>query len=67
MTGFWAKLDDDEAIVEGRERTAKGQIDGVHIVDIACGSQHTVALADDGNVYTWGYGGKKGYFNWMYA
>lgn len=26
------------------------------IVDIACGAQHTVAAADDGDVYSWGYG-----------
>jgi|ERR1712086_1166331 len=24
-----------------------------------------MALDEDGNVYTWGYGGKKGMFNWM--
>jgi len=24
-------------------------------------------LAEDGSVWTWGYGGKKGFFNWMYA
>lgn len=26
-----------------------------------------MALSEDGNIYTWGYGGKKGYFNWMYS
>lgn len=26
-----------------------------------------MALTDDGNVWTWGYAGKKGFFNWMYT
>lgn len=37
------------------------------IVDVALGEYHSIALANDGNVYTWGYGGKKGFFNWMYT
>ena len=37
------------------------------IVDITLGEYHNLALADDGSVYTWGYAGKKGYFNWMYS
>ncbi len=24
-------------------------------------------MTSDGNVYTWGYGGKSGFFNWMYT
>jgi hypothetical protein len=26
-----------------------------------------MALTDDGNIWTWGYAGKKGMFNWMYS
>jgi len=37
------------------------------VVDVALGEYHSVALTDDGNVYTWGYGGKTGFFNWMYS
>ena len=37
------------------------------VVDVAMGEYHTLALTEDGNVYTWGYGGKKGFFNWMYT
>mmetsp|Transcript_15010 Transcript_15010/g.20378 ORF Transcript_15010/g.20378 Transcript_15010/m.20378 type:complete len:256 (-) Transcript_15010:690-1457(-) len=37
------------------------------IVDVAMGEYHTMALTEDGSVYTWGYGGKKGFFNWMYT
>ena len=36
------------------------------VVDVAMGEYHTLALTADGKVYTWGYGGKKGYFNWMF-
>ena len=31
------------------------------------GEYHTMALTDDGNVWTWGYGGKAGMFNWLYT
>ena len=37
------------------------------VVDVAMGEYHTLAMTEDGNVYTWGYGDKAGYFNWMYA
>lgn len=37
------------------------------VIDVALGEYHTVALTDDGSVYTWGYGGKTGMFNWMYT
>ena len=37
------------------------------VVDVAMGEYHTLAMTEDGSVYTWGYGGKAGYFNWMYA
>ena len=37
------------------------------VVDVGLGEYHTVALTDDGSVYTWGYGGKTGFFNWMYT
>jgi alpha-tubulin suppressor-like RCC1 family protein len=37
------------------------------VVDVALGEYHTTVLTDDGSVYTWGYGGKIGFFNWMYS
>jgi len=37
------------------------------IVDFAAGEYHSVALGQDGSVWTWGYGGKKGFFNWMFT
>lgn len=40
---------------------------GIKIKDVALGEYHTAALTDDGNLYTWGYGGKIGFFNWMYT
>ena len=36
-------------------------------MDVALGEYHTAALTNDGSVYTWGYGGKTGFFNWMYT
>jgi alpha-tubulin suppressor-like RCC1 family protein len=40
---------------------------GVKVKDVALGEYHTVVLGEDGSVWTWGYGGKKGFFNWMYS
>ena len=40
---------------------------GIKIKDVSLGEYHSVALSEDGEVYTWGYGGKIGYFNWMYS
>ena len=40
---------------------------GLKVVDVCVGECHTMALTDDGNVWTWGYAGKKGMFNWMYT
>lgn len=31
------------------------------------GEYHSLALTQDGDIYTWGYGGRKGMFNWMYS
>ena len=31
------------------------------------GEYHSIALTADGGVYTWGYAGKTGFFNWMYT
>jgi len=40
---------------------------GVRVKDVALGEYHTMVLGEDGSVWTWGYGGKKGFFNWMYT
>jgi alpha-tubulin suppressor-like RCC1 family protein len=37
------------------------------VTEVALGEYHTAALTEDGSVYTWGYGGKVGFFNWMYT
>lgn len=39
----------------------------VKVKDFVAGEFHSVALAEDGTVWTWGYGGKKGMFNWMFT
>jgi len=36
----------------------EGDLSGKKVVKIACGAKHTVALTEDGSVYTWGYGRK---------
>jgi len=40
---------------------------GLKVVDVALGEYHSMALTDDERVWTWGYAGKKGLFNWMYT
>jgi alpha-tubulin suppressor-like RCC1 family protein len=42
-------------IGEGREKAEENALPHPKIIKIACGSDHTVALAEDGNVFTWGY------------
>lgn len=39
----------------------------IKVKDVQLGEYHTMVLAEDGSVWTWGYAGKKGMFNWMYA
>ena len=36
------------------------------VKDVIAGEYHTCAITDDGSVYTWGYGGKKTTFSWMF-
>jgi alpha-tubulin suppressor-like RCC1 family protein len=40
---------------------------GKKIQEAKAGKYHTVALTEDGEVYTFGYGGKVGYFSWLVA
>lgn len=40
---------------------------GVKVKDVQLGEYQTTVLGEDGSVWTWGYGGKKGFFNWMYT
>ena len=35
----------------------------IKIKQVCMGDFHTMALSEDGSVYTWGYGGKKGFLN----
>lgn len=47
-------------LVEGLARA------NVKVKDVQLGEYHTMVLGEDGSVWTWGYAGKKGMFNWMY-
>lgn len=40
---------------------------GIKVIDSKVGRYHTLVLTEDNDVYTWGYGGKEGYFSWMVA
>jgi alpha-tubulin suppressor-like RCC1 family protein len=33
-----------------------GELEGVRVVDVDCGDDHTIALADDGRLFSWGRG-----------
>ena len=39
----------------------------IKIKKVCMGDYHTVALADNGDVYTWGYGGRKGFINLFFV
>jgi alpha-tubulin suppressor-like RCC1 family protein len=41
---------------KGRPARVGGVLEGKRVVSVACGTKHTLALADDGNVYAWGDG-----------
>lgn len=38
---------------------------GLKVKDCKLGEYHSVVLTQDGDVYTFGYGGKEGYFSWL--
>jgi len=37
----------------------------IQVKDCKLGEYHSVVLTKNGEVYTWGYGGKEGYFSWL--
>jgi hypothetical protein len=39
----------------------------IKIRKVCMGDFHTLALSEDGNVYSWGYGGKKGFMNLLFT
>lgn len=39
----------------------------IKIKKVCMGDFHTIALAEDGSVYTWGFGGKKGLLNMFFS
>jgi len=43
--------------VKDPKTNATKDLEGIKIVDVACGAEHTIALDDNGRVFTWGFGG----------
>jgi alpha-tubulin suppressor-like RCC1 family protein len=39
----------------------------IKVSKVCMGDFHTMALSEDGSVYTWGYGGKKGFMNLLFT
>jgi len=33
----------------------------IKIKDVSCGKDHTLAVAENGDVYSWGYGGEQNF------
>jgi alpha-tubulin suppressor-like RCC1 family protein len=46
-------------------RVDKFHSQGIKIEDVEFGRYHAAALDTDGQMWTWGYGGKAGYFNYF--
>jgi alpha-tubulin suppressor-like RCC1 family protein len=69
-TGNWGVLGhgNEEAVSHTEpKRVEYFHKNNIKIKKVSMGDFHTMALADDGSVYTWGFGGKKGYFNLFFT
>jgi len=68
--GNWGVLGhgNEETVKFNKPKLVEGLVkEGVKVKDVQLGEYHTLVLGEDGSVWTWGYGGKKGFFNWMYT
>lgn len=44
------------AQLEGAIDVVRGELESKKILSVACGTQHTVAVTEEGDVYSWGRG-----------
>jgi len=68
--GNWGVLghgDESETRFDKPKKVEHFEKAHLKVKDVAVGEYHTMALTEDGSVWTWGYGGKSGFFNWMYT
>ena len=53
---------DEKTIAHNKAKPVQ-RLENHKVVDIALGEYHSLALTEDGNLWSWGYGGKKSWFN----
>jgi hypothetical protein len=69
-TGNWGVLGhgDENSVTHSQPKLVEYfSKNNIKIKKAAMGDFHTLALTEDGSVYSWGYGGKKGFMNLMFT
>lgn len=65
-SGNWGVLgqgNEDDAKFNNPVKVSMFEKLGLKVKDIALGEYHSIALLEDGSIWTWGYGGKDGFIN----
>jgi hypothetical protein len=69
-SGNWGVLghgNEDSVKIESPKLVEYFSKNKIKIQKVCMGDFHTLALDDNGNVYSWGYGGKKGFMNLLFT